>query len=277
MAFNVNRFISHFDSHAGYARTSKFEVRIALPERLVGAGSMEELSLQCEAAELPGYTVNTVESKIFGAPTYIAGTPAFGDISLTFICAGDLWEKKFFDAWLDLIIPKNTYLVKYKKDYQTNITIHQFSDYSSENYKPPNAGIGEKLNQIIQNNPNTARLADSLLNNSLSKISNVLNKVDAITNKPTSNPNMKGTETYSCKLVNAFPVTVNAMPLNWANDDIHKLTVVFKYDKWLNTAQPEPLNLAPTQQTPGQTVDLDRKYKGVVLAGELYKALKSRF
>lgn len=270
MAFNVNKFISHFDSHAGFARSSKFEVRISLPGPLMGMGTTEELALQCESAEIPGYTVNTFESKIFGAPTYVAGTPAFGDITLNFICAGDLWEKKFFDAWLDLIIPKSTYLVKYKQDYQTTVTIHQFSDYAAGNYVPGSDSQGTNLNRALTNNP-TVQVVDSLLNNSLSKLNNITNTLSSFTQKntsPQSSLNLKGSEIFSCKLVNAFPVTVSPLQLNWAADDVHKLSVVFKYDKWLNMQAPQPVNQPPTQRTPGLSVDTQRTTRGVVVPGK---------
>lgn len=196
MAFNVNKFITNFDSHAGFAKTSKFDVIIAVPSFLQQYGSAEELALQCETAELPGYTLNTLESKIFGAPTPVAGTPAFGDVTLTFICAGDMWEKKFFDRWLDFIIPKQTYLVNYKQSYVTDIVVRQYSDGT------PDSGSGTAPKPSV---------------------------------------------IYSCKLLNAFPATVNALNLNWATDDIHRLSVAFKFDRWLPIAPPE---LSSVQSAP---------------------------
>jgi uncharacterized membrane protein YgcG len=187
MAFNVNKFITHFDSHAGFSKTSKFDVIVTVPPFLQSYGTAEELSLQCESAELPGYTINTLESKIFGAPTPVAGTPAFGDVTLTFICAGDLWEKRFFDRWLDFIIPKQTYLVNYKQSYVTDIVIRQYSEGT------PGSG---------------------------------------------SDSAPKPSVIYACKLLNAFPATVNALNLNWGTDDIHRLSVAFKFDRWLDVSAP---------------------------------------
>lgn len=204
MAFNVNKFISHFDSHSGFSKTSKFDVIIAVPSFLQSLGSTEELSLQCESAELPGYTINTLESKIFGAPTPVAGTPTFGDVTLTFLCAGDLWEKKFFDAWLDYIIPKQTYLVNYKQSYVTDIVIRQYSEGN------PNAQQTESQTQEV-----------------------------------------KPKVIYACKLLNAFPATVNALNLNWGTDDIHRLTVSMKFDRWLPVeVQNQDSSSAPINQAP---------------------------
>jgi hypothetical protein len=41
--------------------------------------------------------------------------------------------------------------------------------------------------------------------------------------------------TYSANLVEAFPIDVNQMDLDWSNvDSFHKLTVVFAYKQWQN-------------------------------------------
>ena len=40
--------------------------------------------------------------------------------------------------------------------------------------------------------------------------------------------------TYSCNLVEAFPIDVNQLDLDWSNQDRHKLTIVFAYTRWQN-------------------------------------------
>jgi len=199
MAFNVNKFISHFDAQDGFSKSSKFDVLLNVPASLMNMGTSEQLSLQCEAAELPGYTLNTIDNKIFGAPTPLAGTPSFGDVSLTFICAGNLWEKKFFDAWLNNIIPKQTYLVNYKMNYVTDIVIRQYSEFMP-------------LDSEKNNKPHV---------------------------------------TYACTLINAFPVTVNALNLNWGTDEIHRLIVAFKFDRWLTLGTDARIpDVSPVQSAP---------------------------
>ena len=179
MAFNVNEFISNFDAHSGFARVSKFEVRITQPPvKIQNSPPSRILSLQCESAELPGYTINTVESKIFGAATFVAAGAAYNDITLTFICTNEFWEKKFFDTWMDAIMPKNSYLLGYKEEYQTTIDIIQYADFAKD----------EKAKEPLK--------------------------------------------IFTCRLLNAYPVSAAPLQLNWAGDDIHRLAVTFKYDKW---------------------------------------------
>lgn len=135
MAFSVNQFRDHFAKHNDFAKTSKFDVRITAPAGLnLDAG---DLRFQCEATELPGYTVNTVDGRYYGVANPVASFPTFADLTLTFICAGDFWEKKLFDRWMNLVIPINNYNPNYKETYTSpKITINQFSEVAKENETP---------------------------------------------------------------------------------------------------------------------------------------------
>jgi hypothetical protein len=41
---------------------------------------------------------------------------------------------------------------------------------------------------------------------------------------------------YSVNLIDAFPIAVNQLDLDWSNDGYHKLTVVFAYRYWQNNS-----------------------------------------
>lgn len=127
MPFKVNEFLSHFDSHFDFAKVAKFEVRITPPAGL--NVQTIDLRFQCEAAEIPGFTVNSVDNRRYGIPEPVAAFGTFSDITLTFMCAGDMWEKKLFDKWLNLVIPFNRYNLNYKDTYTSpRIEVVQFSE-----------------------------------------------------------------------------------------------------------------------------------------------------
>jgi len=42
--------------------------------------------------------------------------------------------------------------------------------------------------------------------------------------------------TYSVDLIEAFPISINQLDLDWSNDSYHKLTVTFAYTKWKNNS-----------------------------------------
>jgi hypothetical protein len=44
--------------------------------------------------------------------------------------------------------------------------------------------------------------------------------------------NVKNEKTYSVDLIEAYPVAVNQMDLDWSSDNLHKLTVTFAYSYW---------------------------------------------
>lgn len=46
---------------------------------------------------------------------------------------------------------------------------------------------------------------------------------------------LSGKETYNVMLIDAFPIAVNQLDLDWSNDGYHKLNVVFAYTYWTNT------------------------------------------
>jgi hypothetical protein len=197
--FKVSDFITHFSKHSDFAKTSKFEVLIAPPPFLADLPTYD-LRFQCESTELPAYNVNTVENRQYGVGLPVASSPvSFADITLTFICAGDMWEKKLFDRWMNNVIPINNYNPRYKDEYITSkIEINQYSETS------------EKI--------------------------------------------------YSAVLFSAFPISIGAMSLNWADDGIHRLPVTFKYDYWLpgtsNPAKPQSLQTrieTPSGSTPPST------------------------
>jgi hypothetical protein len=130
MAFNVDQFRDHFAKHDDFAKTSRFDVRITEPP---GLGlNASDLRFQCETTELPGYTVNTVDGRYYGVANPVASFPSFAELTLTFVCAGDFWEKKLFDRWMNIVIPFNNYNPRYKNDYTApKIVINQFSESGS--------------------------------------------------------------------------------------------------------------------------------------------------
>lgn len=174
MASSISDFRSSFKKEL--ARPNRFDVFIPIPYTLLPYydNGVKELSLRCESTELPSRALATLDRKIGSVPVqrfpYLSMYP---DITMTFIVGGDMSEKLFFDAWMELINPSSNFNFKYKKDYCTEILIRQYDN------------------------------------------SNNL--------------------TYNAMLIDAFPIAVNQLDVDWSNDGYHKLTVVFAYTYWTNT------------------------------------------
>lgn len=59
---------------------------------------------------------------------------------------------------------------------------------------------------------------------------------------------LTGNKTYESKLIDAYPVTINQMDLNWNSEDVHRVTVQFTYTYWVNNTI-NPLSLNSLAQT----------------------------
>lgn len=193
--FNPNEFLSNINRNNGLAKPAKFEVIVNLPLIVsqdglanlsgpfveFGGKVPESLALQCEAAELPGKNFVTDDVKIYGPTFKIPFQTQYNDISLTFLCSGNFYERFLFDSWMNYIMPTDTNNLRFPKGngftgYLTEILIKQYDDI--------------------------------------------------------------GNEIYNVKLIDAFPINVQAQTLNWSEDGFHRLTVVFSYLRYETERKP---------------------------------------
>lgn len=176
MAFLPNLFLSNIKAKEGLAKPSRFKVILPIPtyiNNFIGQSVFDKilnlpntivaditdiftfspqdeqsrtsnpslsryLSLQCEAAELPGKNLITGDAKIYG-PTYkVPYQTQYNDISLTFLATNEFYERKLFDRWLEAIMPSDTHNLRYAKGdntrYMTNIKIIQYDDFIKQIY-----------------------------------------------------------------------------------------------------------------------------------------------
>lgn len=63
--------------------------------------------------------------------------------------------------------------------------------------------------------------------------------------------NVKNELTYQVDLIDAFPVAVNQMDLDWSSDSMHKLTVTFAYSYWKVNSLTSMLKGAATEAIGG--------------------------
>lgn len=176
MAFSPNNFFANINGKDGLARPARFQVILPIPEyigKFVSQSIFEKLAnlsgvlfasitdifdgdngdiqskssnpsisrylaLQCDTAELPGKSLVTADAKVYG-PTYkVPYQTQYQDITLTFICTNDFYERKLFDRWLECIMPTDTHNLRYANDdatrYLTNITIMQYDEFIKQVY-----------------------------------------------------------------------------------------------------------------------------------------------
>jgi hypothetical protein len=132
--FNVDDFRNNISAHNDLAKADKFNMVMMLPRaiQLAMGTQLRDLTFQCETSELPSRDINLIEFRHYGFIKRIPHQNQYGQASFTFICTGDMWEKRLFDAWLDVMVPVNSGLVTYPLDqngnpqYMTSIYCNQY-------------------------------------------------------------------------------------------------------------------------------------------------------
>ena len=176
MAFQPNQFLSNIKAKGGLAKPSRFQVVLPIPtyiNNFVGQSILEKLinlpanltaelqdifntetrdeqsrtanpalsrylGLQCETAELPGKTLVTADAKVYG-PTYkVPYQSQYNEMTFTFVCTNDFYERKLFDRWVEAIMPTDTNNLRFAKDdgtrYMSNIQVIQYDDFVKQIY-----------------------------------------------------------------------------------------------------------------------------------------------
>ena len=79
----------------------------------------------CEQVDIAGRSVQSIMNLEYGIRREIAyNAPAYNPLNLTFICTGELKEKRILDDWNNLIVDSTTgFDVAYYDDYAKNCSL----------------------------------------------------------------------------------------------------------------------------------------------------------
>ncbi len=200
------------------AQTSIYHVKIQPPSLVAsymrGEGINytaigDELELMCTSASLPGNGMMThdVTNDYAGVSEKMAYRRTYdANLDLTFYVNRRYDAVEFFDAWIDYITgnmhetrfksPYVGYRMKWPKDYKTNIFLTKFEkDTYAQMTTGQVSGMGQQ--QVINQD--------------------VFNDI----------PHLHYT------FVNAFPINVASMPVQYETSDLLKLTVSFSYIRYV--------------------------------------------
>lgn len=128
--------LSALSDDGGLNKSARFAVRLSLPIGLMGEwnkkGIADELVYLCEAAEMPGRAFMSVDARYYGPNQKLPYQTQYEDTTMTFLCRADSQERKFFDDWMELINPSNSFDFQYRVNYATTIDIFQLSELESK-------------------------------------------------------------------------------------------------------------------------------------------------
>ena len=94
------------------------------------------LAMRVESAELPGKTITTSESRLYGPIRKIPYNLGFIDTTFTFMCSDAyIVEKRFFDKWADYIVNPDTFDVEYHDSLIGNINLQLLDNHNEVMYE----------------------------------------------------------------------------------------------------------------------------------------------
>ena len=134
--FNMVDFKSISELYGGLSKSCKFAVRI-VPSSLMLAnygGLIDDLLYLCEAAEYPGRGFNNIDMRYYGPNFKLPFQTTYEDMTLTFLCREQSPERRFFDDWMNIINPTNSYDFSYYDSYTCEVQIFQYDDTNTVSY-----------------------------------------------------------------------------------------------------------------------------------------------
>lgn len=197
------------------------------------------MRLYADECTIPGYAISTGDFRINNSPNMKYGYGIVNnEITISFISDADSEIRQTFDAWGNYIYggissnsnaPISSFLninsindlgrTRYKDDYVLDIVIIKLERYRSSarnsgNLVEPATGkyLGVPLKDLF---PNTDLKDVSSTNSGFGKARQV----------------------YSTRLINAFPTTISAIPLNSGSSQLVKIQVTFEYDMAVPASQ----------------------------------------
>lgn len=131
-------FWSTMDDHGGLAKSCRFATVIRPQGDYIRAYSQftQDLIYLTEVAEMPGRGFLNIDVRYYGPNHKLPFQSSYEDMNLTFLCRTESQERGFFDDWMSIINPIDTFDFSYRDDYRAEIDIYQFSEVGDEDRMP---------------------------------------------------------------------------------------------------------------------------------------------
>jgi len=221
MVQSIDQFKSLISNKQGVARSNLF--RVNLPS-LPGARS-EELNILCKDVQLPGRQILTNERQIGMQNVKVPYGYAVQDVSMTFHVLNDYGVKEYFETWQNLAVNQNRYEVGYQKGlggYARDITIEQFRKVER---------LPRRFTQELRQDTGLKQFLPRLSDFELAR--DIFGVQDQISDLVV----------YKCKLIDAYPTSLNAIQLNNELDGIVEVNVGISYTNWETPFVLSPSNI----------------------------------
>lgn len=196
--FSVNTIVSALNK-SGVAQTSHFEVYV-----IGGAnvGDERDMAMRIDSIDIPGRNFAPIDHKFtnMGPVNRIPGQQFYTDVTATILLSSDMREKDYFEWWQEKMMNTGA--------YETGVTEQQQQLLDQEE------GL-TVANQNYSNSPWTHRYFDDYIGTV------EIRQYD-------SNGGLRSIH----KLMEAYPLSIAPISMNWGSDEMARLQVTFGYKNY---------------------------------------------
>jgi len=121
--------------HGSIARTNRFKVDFSGMRAYASDAELRDLEYFLEDVNIPGKDIETIDYSLYRNPIAYATGYKNGDFNMKFRSPTNMFVKRIFDRWIEQIIPREDYKLKYRNEITTNFTITQTSERTPEHDK----------------------------------------------------------------------------------------------------------------------------------------------
>lgn len=211
MAIDLDELKGVISAKGGVAKGNVFKVQLPTIDGVNLTAN--QLNLLCINANLPGRQILTYDKVIGLQRQKVAYGFASDDVNMSFLLLNDYGVKDYFEVWQSKAVDTANYQIAYKSDYTYDVTISQLKK-----------GISFPIFNQPLNLPDLPSDIKALLPEiGPIDLSDGEIDLDLITN-----PNV----IYTCKLLSAFPTTMNTVQLGNDQNDLIRLDVQLSYTNW---------------------------------------------
>tara|TARA_B100000287_G_scaffold433481_1_gene495318 strand:+ start:1148 stop:1894 length:747 start_codon:yes stop_codon:yes gene_type:complete len=123
--------------NTGHLSPARYEVTVNCPAldtiirlrrnlTLRGENVNERLSVSCESVSMPGRSVSSQPNKIYGPVREMPYEKLYsGDLDMEFRVGKDMFERLYFEQWMDLVTFQGNHHMNYMDNYAGTVTIAQ--------------------------------------------------------------------------------------------------------------------------------------------------------
>lgn len=212
MSFLPQLFLSNIKAKNGLARPNRFQVILPIPSgvsKLLKTGFLERL------INLPNSIFSDVTTRVIGTDKNdVSSNPSITRY-LALQCESAELPGKSLNTE-----PIQVYNLTYEIPYQAVYTETSFTFLCTNEFYERKL-FDSWLESIVSPDTNNIRFAkDTTTNQNYLTNIKIVQYDDFIK------------QIYAVELIDAFPKTISAQPLNWGDDGFHKLTVQFAYKRF---------------------------------------------